>query len=138
MSCKPAASLVQAPCCYIAMHACAAAWGGGAPGCAKLPSSAVLILNMLPLPACVHPAPLTAPTRRRWLAEPTWEAELAFWQRVCDNCKVILTPGFDCHAAEPGFFRLCFAWMPLEALSEAIGRLKLELGSGGGGGGRSA
>lgn len=74
---------------------------------------------------------------RRWLAEPTWEAEEEFWRNVCDRCKVILTPGKDCHAAEPGFFRLCFAWMPPKALPEAVRRIKLLMGSGSGGAGAS-
>lgn len=65
---------------------------------------------------------------RRWLPEPTWEAELALWQRICNDAKVVLTPGKDCHAAEPGFFRLCFAWMPPEALPEAVRRLERVLG----------
>ncbi|PRW59463.1 1-aminocyclopropane-1-carboxylate synthase [Chlorella sorokiniana] len=74
---------------------------------------------------------------RRWLAEPTWEAEEEFWRNVCDRCKVILTPGKDCHAAEPGFFRLCFAWMPPKALPEAVRRIKLLMGSGASGAGSS-
>ncbi len=61
---------------------------------------------------------------RQWLPEPTWEAELALWQRICDEARVILTPGKDCHAAEPGSFRLCFAWMPPDALPEAVRRLR--------------
>lgn len=44
--------------------------------------------------------------------------------------QVILTPGKDCHAAEPGFFRLCFAWMPPKALPEAVRRIRLLMGSG--------
>jgi 1-aminocyclopropane-1-carboxylate synthase len=43
---------------------------------------------------------------------------------VCDDCHIILTPGHDCHAAQPGFFRLCFAWMPPAALKEAVRRLR--------------
>ncbi|KAI7841266.1 hypothetical protein COHA_005039 [Chlorella ohadii] len=74
---------------------------------------------------------------RRWLPEPTWEAEEEFWRNVCDRCKVILTPGKDCHAAEPGFFRLCFAWMPPKALPEAVRRIKLLMGGGSSGGGSS-
>ncbi|EFN53200.1 hypothetical protein CHLNCDRAFT_137035 [Chlorella variabilis] len=62
---------------------------------------------------------------RKWLPEKKdWEAERKFWQRVCDDCKIILTPGHDCHAAEPGHFRLCFAWMPPVALKEAVQRLR--------------
>ena len=62
--------------------------------------------------------------RSRWLPESTWEAERAFWDRVCQEGKIILTPGHDCHAPKPGFFRLCFAWMPPEALAVAMGRLQ--------------
>lgn len=123
------------------------------------------------------PRPTPTPPRprhpaRRWLREPTWEAELEFWERVCTRCRVILTPGKvsgrllavllhrgqrggraggvhtpapmpglrttlhppisptraplqDCHAAEPGFFRICFAWMRPDALPEAIRRMRL-------------
>lgn len=112
--------------------------------------------------------PAALRSRRKWLPEPTWEAEREFWQQVCgepvtmflqwsvclpardpaahltprpscltpsaDRCRVILTPGKDCHAAEPGFFRLCFAWMKPEALPEAVRRIKLLMGSGAAGG----
>ncbi|PSC76648.1 1-aminocyclopropane-1-carboxylate synthase [Micractinium conductrix] len=61
---------------------------------------------------------------RQWLPEASWEAELSLWRRACDEGHLILTPGADCHAAEPGFFRLCFAWMPAAALPEAVHRLK--------------
>lgn len=77
------------------------------------------------------PTPFPRPPRRsssparKWLPEKKdWEAERKFWQRVCDDCKIILTPGHDCHAAEPGHFRLCFAWMPPVALKEAVQRLR--------------
>ena len=60
---------------------------------------------------------------RQWLTEKSWEGEAVLWQRVCDECKVILTPGKDCHAPEPGYFRVCFAWVQKEALEEAINRL---------------
>lgn len=51
---------------------------------------------------------------------------------MCDRCKVIITPGKDCRAAEPGFFRLCFAWVPPKALPEAVRRIKLLAGTGSG------
>ncbi len=54
--------------------------------------------------------------------DAAWEAERALWRRVC-AARVILTPGRDCHAAAPGFFRLCFAWMPAEALPVAVARI---------------
>lgn len=63
------------------------------------------------------------PRCRRWLREASWEGERALWQEVCDTCRIVLTPGKDCHAAEPGFFRLCYAWMPLESLPLAVARI---------------
>ena len=53
---------------------------------------------------------------RQWLPQQSWEGEAALWKRVCDSCKVILTPGSSCFAEEPGFFRLCFAWVPKEVM----------------------
>lgn len=61
---------------------------------------------------------------RRWLPTATWQAEAALWQKLCNDAKVILTPGESCHAKEPGFFRVCFAWVPKEALADAVARLK--------------
>jgi 1-aminocyclopropane-1-carboxylate synthase len=62
-----------------------------------------------------------------YLPENTWEGEAKLWERVCDECKVILTPGSACHARAPGFFRLCFAWVQKEALVEAVDRIEKEL-----------
>ena len=64
---------------------------------------------------------------RQWLPENSWEGEAQLWERVCDKCRVILTPGSSCHAKEPGFFRLCFAWVPKEALGDALKRMKEEV-----------
>ena len=61
---------------------------------------------------------------RAWLPEASWAGEAALWGRVCEEGKVILTPGQSCHAPEPGFFRLCFAWVPREALEAAVARVK--------------
>jgi 1-aminocyclopropane-1-carboxylate synthase len=47
---------------------------------------------------------------RGLLTAPTWEAEKALWtQMFRRKAGVLLTPGRDCAAAEPGFFRACFA-----------------------------
>ncbi|MFC0629137.1 aminotransferase class I/II-fold pyridoxal phosphate-dependent enzyme [Kribbella deserti] len=46
---------------------------------------------------------------RPWLAEPTFEAELALWRRLFDEAKVNISPGAVFHSSEPGWFRLCFA-----------------------------
>ena len=63
---------------------------------------------------------------RGWLpaGAPGWAGERELWAALCDECKVILTPGEACHAPEPGFFRLCFAWVPVEALQQAVERLR--------------
>ena len=39
---------------------------------------------------------------------PTWEDERALFDRMCEK-GVLLTPGYDCIASEPGFFRACWA-----------------------------
>eukprot|EP00890_Picochlorum_soloecismus_P000397 jgi/Picsp_1/1358/NSC_04837-R2_transducin wd40 domain-containing protein len=59
-----------------------------------------------------------------YLPHASWEGEKQLWESICDNCKVILTPGESCHASKPGFFRLCFAWVPPEALRLAIQRIQ--------------
>ncbi|GAB4823287.1 hypothetical protein N2152v2_010333 [Parachlorella kessleri] len=64
---------------------------------------------------------------RQWLPSPTWEGEEQLWSDLCNKSKVMFTPGQPCHAQEPGFFRLCFAWMPPQALSVAVQRLGKQL-----------
>jgi aspartate/methionine/tyrosine aminotransferase len=60
---------------------------------------------------------------RRFLAEPTWEAEQRLWQRMLDEANVNLTPGSACRIAEPGFFRLCYAAESDAAVREGVQRL---------------
>ena len=61
---------------------------------------------------------------RGMLAEPTFEAERQLWHALAYDKGVILTPGFFCKASEPGWFRLCFAWMPdHQCLPEAVRRI---------------
>ncbi|KAK9901665.1 hypothetical protein WJX75_007319 [Coccomyxa subellipsoidea] len=59
---------------------------------------------------------------RKYISEPTWQAERKLWQEVVD-LGVLLTPGKDCHAQEPGFFRICYAATPTEGLLEGIRRI---------------
>ncbi|CAK0764832.1 hypothetical protein CVIRNUC_003198 [Coccomyxa viridis] len=59
---------------------------------------------------------------RAALAKPTWEAEEGLWNEVV-KAGVLLTPGKACHAAEPGFFRICYAAVPIEGLMEGIRRV---------------
>lgn len=51
---------------------------------------------------------------REWLTEQTWEAEDALWRRFMD-ANVNITPGSACRNAEPGFLRVVFTGMPVEA-----------------------
>lgn len=60
---------------------------------------------------------------RRFLSEPTWEAEHRLWRRIVDEANVNLTPGSACRIGEPGFFRLCYAATPAEAVFEGIARI---------------
>jgi aspartate/methionine/tyrosine aminotransferase len=64
---------------------------------------------------------------RPWLDEPTFAAEQRLWRRLVDEAKVNLTPGAACRIAEPGWFRLCFASVPLEAVLAAIERIAFVL-----------
>lgn len=61
---------------------------------------------------------------RRFLSEPTWEAERTLWKRIVDEANVNLTPGSACHIREPGFMRLCFAVEPADTVVEAIERVQ--------------
>jgi aspartate/methionine/tyrosine aminotransferase len=65
---------------------------------------------------------------REHLAEPTWEAEDALWQRILDEANVNLTPGSACRNPEPGFLRICFATAPTETVLVGIERLARVLG----------
>jgi 1-aminocyclopropane-1-carboxylate synthase len=60
---------------------------------------------------------------------PTWEDERRFFERMhgpdpeTQGGGVLLTPGGDCFASEPGFFRACWAATPPEAHAEAARRI---------------
>jgi aspartate/methionine/tyrosine aminotransferase len=67
---------------------------------------------------------------RGFLESPTWEAERALWRRILDDARVNLTPGEACRISEPGFFRLCYAAVPGEAIDVALQRIGRVLGRG--------
>ena len=83
-----------------------------------------------PRPPTPAPAPLPPPLpveyggRSLLPPEPTWADEASLWQLLVEERHVVLTPGHDCGAAAPGFFRLCYAAVQREALAEAATRLK--------------
>ncbi len=64
---------------------------------------------------------------RRHLDEATYAGEQRLWTRLLDQSNVNLTPGEACRIAEPGFFRLCYAGVPIEAVELAIERMGRQL-----------
>jgi aspartate/methionine/tyrosine aminotransferase len=65
---------------------------------------------------------------RSHLAAPTWEAEHTLWLQILEQARVNLTPGSQCRAGEPGFFRLCYAAQPTETVEVAVRRIVKLLG----------
>ncbi|KAL6760688.1 pyridoxal phosphate-dependent transferase [Haematococcus lacustris] len=63
---------------------------------------------------------------RRGLRMAGWEGERELWQRLVD-CGVVLTPGEACLSDEPGFFRICWAWVDPDALPIAVSRITAQL-----------
>ena len=64
-----------------------------------------------------------------YLPECTFEAEYNLFMDILKSTRVLLTPGRDCHAQTPGWFRLCYAWSSIETNREGIMRLAKHLGS---------
>ncbi len=64
---------------------------------------------------------------RRFLTEPTWDAENALWRKILEEANVNLTPGAACHIGEPGFLRICFAQEPPDTVQRAITRIATAL-----------
>lgn len=60
---------------------------------------------------------------RSFLSEATFAAEDALWKELLEGRRVNLTPGAACRIEEPGFFRLCFASQPTEAVVTGIRRV---------------
>ncbi len=63
-----------------------------------------------------------------WMEEQTFEGEEKLWRRLCNEVKVLWTPGKACHSPRPGCFRVCFAWVDEAAIEAMIGRLGQLLG----------
>lgn len=59
---------------------------------------------------------------RNWMSEETVNEEMVLWNRLVDQ-KVLLTPGNECFASIPGFFRICFAAVDEEYFDVAFQRL---------------
>ena len=61
---------------------------------------------------------------RSLLSEQSFAGERILFNKMADT-GVVLTPGESCHCAIPGFFRICFAWVPVSSLLEAIRRIEV-------------
>jgi bifunctional pyridoxal-dependent enzyme with beta-cystathionase and maltose regulon repressor activities len=59
---------------------------------------------------------------RRFLDEPTYDAENRLWQRIFDTARVNISPDAAFRCSEPGWFRLCFA-SPAAAVLAGVERL---------------
>ena len=59
----------------------------------------------------------------RFLDENTYDGEKKLQSKLFNELKVLFTPGKDCHAPCPGWFRVCMAAVPIESLVEAIRRI---------------
>ena len=57
------------------------------------------------------------------LTENTFQGERELFNLMADK-GVVLTPGESCHCQIPGFFRICFAYVPVDSLLEAMKRIK--------------
>ena len=50
------------------------------------------------------------------------------WLEILERAQVNLTPGAACHIVEPGFFRLCYAGLPVATTEEGVRRVVQLLG----------
>jgi 1-aminocyclopropane-1-carboxylate synthase len=60
---------------------------------------------------------------RRLLRGAGFAAERALTRELFEECHVLFTPGEYQHAAEPGFFRVCFGYAPKASVVVAFERL---------------
>lgn len=61
---------------------------------------------------------------RKYLSVDSFEGEISLQEELATSCGIVLTPGKSCHCQVPGYFRICYAWVPLSSLEEAIRRLQ--------------
>ena len=58
------------------------------------------------------------------LKEQTYDEEKKLHQELVE-VGLLFTPGKACHCQYPGYFRICYAWVPYISLLEAIRRLRI-------------
>jgi hypothetical protein len=57
-----------------------------------------------------------------------WDSEAALYDELVASVKVVLTPGASQHHPEPGWFRICYAFVSPTALSVALDRVEFFIG----------
>ncbi|MEW5316029.1 MAG: hypothetical protein WDW38_007421 [Sanguina aurantia] len=60
---------------------------------------------------------------REALPSPDWDGEAVLWRELVEQQHLVITPGNVCHAAEPGYFRICWSWVDPAALPVAVARI---------------
>ncbi len=60
---------------------------------------------------------------RPMMRDLSWESEDEVWRTLVDDHGVNLTPGIECHNAEPGFLRLVFSAVSIDAAVEGAHRI---------------
>ena len=60
----------------------------------------------------------------QFLDEPTFEAEEPLNQLFISR-GIDMSSGASCHCQEPGYFRICYAWVNTATLEELVRRLTL-------------
>ena len=54
------------------------------------------------------------------LDEKSWAAEARLYDQLRTDLRVVLTPGEAQHAAAPGWFRICYAFVGRDVLDAAL------------------
>ena len=58
------------------------------------------------------------------LKEKSFECESELHLSLANEFGVLFTPGQACHCQYPGYFRICYAWVPYATLVEGMRRLR--------------
>lgn len=61
---------------------------------------------------------------RHLLREPTWEAEFELQESLLNDGKMLVSNGKSLFASEPGYFRICYASVPYEAVEDLCSRIR--------------
>ena len=83
-------------------------------------------LNILNVPMIKAQASMFCLINLRCLLKAdTFDAERELYDLLHSEAGIVLTPGQTCHCPIPGWFRVCYAWVPLDALVEFTCRLRI-------------